>query len=242
MKRLLFFLLVFSCCGCSDEDTIAKPDGPNIKPWPPEGNPSVLPPLPPAVIDIAEGEYDGYWYPDGKRKRLEAIPDKFFVIFKEADAENIYRQLSENGFSVRPGTITRYSTSNYLYDGYPEELFDCLCMEVEGSERIDAVEGLVYSNHLYYMPESSAPDMAVGSSNFLYLHIRSEEDIETVERHLRDLHAYAVGRKSLLFENFRSVVCISGSAGNHVQVANWLRNTGLFAFAYPEMNDIIWCH
>lgn len=242
MRLFSVLLALFLCCGCGDEDPIAKPDGPNIKPWPPEGNPSVLPPLPPAVIDIAEGEYDGYFWPSDNRFELEVIPDKFFVIFKEADAENIYRQLSGNGFTVRPGTITRYSTSYYLDDGYPEELFDCLCMEVEGSERIDAIKGLVYSNHLYYIPDGGDPNMAVGSSNFLYLNIRSEEDIETVEQHLRDLHAYAVGRKSLLFENFRSVVCINGSAGNHVQVANWLRDTDLFTFAYPEMNDIIWCH
>ena len=238
MKRLLFFLLFFSCCGCSDDDTIAKPDGPNII-TPPEGNPSVLPPQPPAVIDIAEGEYDGYFYEVGRRREGEIIPDKFYIIFKEADLERMLRQLADNDFTICSDAIWRYDTKHWTHTGFPAELFDCACMEIEGSGDIKKLDGLVYYTHLYYDRHSAWPDMVIGSLNYVYIRIFKAEDIEIVDRYARDMHLYIINRNGGIKGLDMTLVCTTESAGTHVQVANYLHETGLFDSVQPDFNFII---
>ena len=235
---LLLGLLGFG--GCSDEDTIAKPDGPNIKPWPPEGNPSVLPPLPPAVIEIAEGEYDGYFYEVGRRREVEIIPDKFYIIFKEADLERMLRQLADNGFTICSDDIWRYYTKHWTHIGFPAELFDCACMEIEGSGDIKKLDGLVYYTHLYYDRHSPYPDMVIGGSNYVSLRIFRAEDIEIVDRYARDMHFYIVERTGGIKGLDVELVCTSESSGTHVQIANYLHETGLFDWVQPELNAFVY--
>ena len=234
---LLLGLLGFG--GCSDDDTIAKPDGPNII-TPPEGNPSVLPPQPPAVIEIAEGEYDGYYYgSSGNAYELENISDKFFIILKEADLKRMLRQLADNDFTICSDAIWRYDTKYWTHTGFPAELFDCVGMEIEGDGNIEQLKDLVYYSHLYYDRNSAWPDMVIGSSNYVYLRIFRAEDIEIVDRYARDMHLYIINRNGGIKGLDMTLVCTTESAGTHVQVANYLHETGLFDSVQPEFNFII---
>lgn len=189
-------------------------------------------------IDYREpmGPYDGYfWNGSQGRYPLEVVFDKHFVIFKEADAERILRQMKEKCLFVEEGTYKRYLSSDHIY--FPDILKDCVRAIVTGGADPKEIEGMVYSTHLYRDPNGLRPDMLLCWSNYVYVGIESEDDLDAVEEYADKLGAYMI-RESYSYRGV-SVLCTNESAGNHVEIANRFHESGKFRYGFPELMSII---
>ena len=203
-------------CGCSKDDSSNRP------------------PKEPYTEEI--GPYDGYfWDADNIKVPLEVVFDKHFLIFKEADSQRILSELKEKGLTVVDTTYRRL-TSATIYDYYPPELKDCVHVVVNGGADPSDIEGMVYSTHLYHLLDY--PNDDIGWSNYFYVGIESEADLDLAEEYAKKLGAYCI-RESHIGIGV-SILCTNQSAGNHVELANMFRESGKFSWAEPELMAFTW--
>ena len=177
--------------------------------------------------------YDGYYWNEGK-KPIVPIPNRYQVIFKSKCSRRILSEFEKHGITVDEGSCVDYEL--HLLPGFeiPDELKDCKWATITSeSDPASVVKGLINSQHLYLIPPATKE---YGASNIVYAYLEPESETESVEN-----YAEVLGVLILEYDYFVkdyiavTIACTNRSAGNHVQVANWLYETGEFLYAYPEM-------
>ena len=165
---------------------------------------------------------DYFWF-NGTKAPCQPIPDRWFVIYKAADSARILSEFERLGFTYENHRV--YVEDKWI-DEYPEELHDCNQMTVTaGYDPADAVEGIVSSGNLYLLP----PDKKEwGKSNNITAVVDNEAQLELLKEYSKSLRVFITD--TIRFDSFIGVflVCTNRSAGDYVQVANWLHETGKF--------------
>ncbi len=173
--------------------------------------------------------HNDYFWLNGTKAPCQPIPDRWFVIYKAADSARILSEFERLGFTYENHRV--YVEDKWI-DGYPEELHDCNQMTVTARyDPADAVEGIVSSGNLYLLPPYKNE---WGKSNTISASVENESQVELMKEYAKSLNVYVVD-----IEDFGSIgiavylVCTNRSAGDYVQVANWLHETGDFIAAQP---------
>lgn len=177
--------------------------------------------------------HNDYYWNNGTKIPCRPIPNRWYVIYKAADSARILSEFERLGFSYE--NHRAYGTKEASLR-YPEELRNCNHMTVTASyDPADAVEGIVSSGNVYILLPS---EMECGGSNFITASLNDETQLELLKEYAKSLRIFIT--YTIRFDSFIGVflACTNRSAGDFVQVANWLHETGDFGSVHPLFDTI----
>ena len=174
--------------------------------------------------------HNDFFYYHGEKIPIRPIEDRYYVIIKAADSARILSEFERNGIVMDRDSYRNYEFRSPRFN-IPQELQDCSEMVVTSAkDPTEGVSGIINSNHLYLVEHYTYED---NISNGLIVGIENEKQLDVLKGYAANLKIHLVAYESIS----AYLLCTNRSAGDNVQVANWLYETGEFMFAAPAIGD-----
>ena len=180
--------------------------------------------------------HNDFFYYHGEKIPIRPIEDRYYVIIKAADSARILSEFELNGIVMDMDSYRVIGLNNHPRFDVPDELMDCHELVVTSSkDPAEVVSGIINSNHLYLVEHYT---YEYNKSFILGVGIAKEnatEALASLKRYASQLGVYILKCTDSYGDLALNLACTNRSAGDNVQVANWLYETGEFMFASPEM-------
>ena len=177
--------------------------------------------------------YEGYYWFEGTKKTVIPIPNRYVILFKSKCSQRIMTEFEKNGIVIDDGSCGDYNLPVFPGNEIPDELKDCkFALVTADKDPASVVKGIIHSEHLYLIPPSL---MELGQTNIVYVGLAPGADKKPLEKYAEELGIHLLGYDDFGDFILASLARTNRAAGSHVQVANWLYETGEFMLAYPEM-------
>lgn len=184
--------------------------------------------------------HNDFFYYHGEKIPIRPIEDRWYVIIKTADSERILSEFERNGIVMDKDSYRDIGIDKSPWFDVPEELKDCHELVVTSSkDPAEVVSGIINSNHLYLVEHYTYEDNVSNGLSVGIAEANATEAMASLKRYVSELGVYIISCDEFYGDLFLMLACTNRSAGDNVQVANWLYETGQFMFAAPVIGDFI---
>ena len=178
-------------------------------------------------------EYPFYYF-KGEKIGLELSDTKSYVLFREADKEQLLVMLSERGVKVyeermMPFQQSQVSKKGDAYDKYT----DCLWLEVDlNYKELNELPEVIYAAPFERPRISNETWCPMTNKCYVYY----GGNMDTLSKIVSDYKVELLGELNVFAHNY-VVLCTKESKGHALEIANALYETGLFASCQAEFID-----
>jgi hypothetical protein len=220
MKKLplLICLSVLICAlgvACGDGDTplpvtVDPPDIPNI------------PPPPPADMS----KYDDYYMNGREKIALTKMHGMTYIVFREGDTQSVTDKIVALG-----AEIETLSHLGVYFDNPEGHLTDCRWAVVSaGRDEVSKIAELIYATPIY----TTSGDSEMIVSPFLTVTLDSGSDLTRLKRLAEESKMLFTGGNKFVAGQY-ALACTGESAGNALQMVNWLYEQDMVKSAYADI-------
>ncbi len=177
----------------------------------------------------SSGAYSDYFWYRGEKIPLNAKTDKYFVLFKSADAPTVKSLLA--GTAAASAGSEDYVYAGTDMSGSGASLFEDCRWTTSGASVAAAASAPILYKAPYFTTVSGKE---VGLSNLFYVKLKSETDKSILEAMAAANNVEVIG-KNIYMPLWYTLACTVSSEGNALEMANLFYESGEFSAAEPDL-------
>lgn len=225
MNRLIFYLLLLSVAGCVQ----VQPD-----------NPDKEQPEPQPEVDY--GFHDDFYYYNDEKVYLTSCEDEYVIAFCSNNKDEVLDYIDKNGFSYLYDYPIADTPPDTMSFNVPDELKSTLLFWIKGKGDVNKIPHIFFADRTYDLSTPEIHKRIYSTNRFCVLcdEDADEDMFALAMRYASEFKVFPVLNMKIGKNNWVWFACTDESAGNAVEIANWLHEKGGFSNAEPSFFSNVW--